>query len=200
MAYKAITPIDVTHRERACLNKNSVLFVSLHHNNNYYCIPSQMILMKTIGRRLASQKYFIRKNQLSSNPLNNNILTIKDSCLHRLKEILDNPNEKHLRINVEAGGCSGFLYLFDIETSENINPSDDIIVQRDQFKIVIEKEVLPYIRGSQIEYEESLIKSSFKITNPIAESKCGCGASFSIDFNKKQDSLAESSKSPIQSS
>lgn len=175
--------------------------------------------MRSIGRRLASQRNFCFTPRLRTTPIinenlssintnrsvneeqkidnsnntvdvsknnNNNILTIKDSCLNRLKRILGNPNDKHLRINVEAGGCSGFLYLFDIETSEKLDPSEDLIVERDQYRVVIEKEVLPYIKGSQIEYEESLIKSSFKIINPIAESKCGCGASFSIDFNKKQ--------------
>lgn len=185
-----------------------------------------MILMKSIGRRLASRRFFSLTplfrnpqviNENSSNSFNSNaneetkinssndlvdinskhkqndILTIKDSCLTRLKRILDNPDDKYLRINVEAGGCSGFLYLFDIETSEKLNPSEDLVVERDQYKVVIDKEVLPYIRGSQIEFEESLIKSSFKIINPIAESKCGCGASFSIDFNKKASTSAKTS-------
>lgn len=180
--------------------------------------------MRSIGRRLASQRNFsfnlpLRTQQIISenssniktssgvngeqnnnnpnNTVNNNnnnnnidnnknILTIKDSCLKRLERIIDKPDDKYLRINVEAGGCSGFLYLFDIETSENLNPSEDVIIKRNSYRVVIEKQVLPYIKGSQIEYEESLIKSSFKIINPIAESKCGCGASFSIDFNKKQ--------------
>lgn len=171
-----------------------------------------MLLMRIIGRTLASQqhknfsltsstyKINTNNNNHRSNSVNQNIvivnnnpksalisnqITIKDSCLNRLKQILDNPNEQYLRIHVEAGGCSGFLYLFEIEPSEKINPSEDLIFQRDQYRIVVEKQELPYIQGSEIEYNESLIKSSFKIINPIADAKCSCGSSFSIDFAKQ---------------
>lgn len=115
-----------------------------------------------------------------------NLIIIKDSCLKRLKEILDKPQEEFLRINVETGGCSGFSYVFDIEKVKQINTQEDLIFERDNYRVVINKEILPFMKGSSIEYNKSLIKSSFQVVNPIAETKCGCGASFSVDLNKIQ--------------
>lgn len=111
------------------------------------------------------------------------LITIKDSCLNRLKQILEKPTEEFLRIHVEAGGCSGFSYIFEID-NKPVDQKEDIVFERDNYRVVINKEVLPLMKGSSIEFEESLIKSSFHVSNPIAETKCGCGSSFSVDLNK----------------
>lgn len=118
-----------------------------------------------------------------------NLINIKDSCLDRLKQILDKPQEEFLRIQVETGGCSGFSYQFDIEPNTKLNPHEDLIFERDNYRVVINKEVLTFMKGSSIEYTESLIKSSFQIVNPIAETKCSCGTSFSVDLSKLQKPL-----------
>lgn len=112
------------------------------------------------------------------------IITLEDSCLKRLREILDKPQEEYLRINVETGGCSGFSYMFDIDKKDNLDPNEDLIFERDSYRVVIHKDILPYMKGATIEFTESLIKSSFQVKNPIAETKCSCGASFSVDPSK----------------
>ena len=77
------------------------------------------------------------------------------------------------RIAVKGGGCSGFKYDFSF---------DDKIDQND-FKhknIVIDKSSLEMLKGSQVDFTEELIGSSFKISNPKTKSSCGCGISFSF--------------------
>ena len=77
------------------------------------------------------------------------------------------------RIAVKGGGCSGFKYDFSF---------DDKIDQND-FKhknIVIDKSSLEMLKGSQVDFTEELIGSSFKISNPKTKSSCGCGVSFSF--------------------
>lgn len=130
-----------------------------------------MLLIKSLGRWASTDA--------------KNLITIKDSCLMRLKKILTKPQEEFLRIHVETGGCSGFSYLFEIE-SKAIDPKEDLVFERENYRVVINKDILPYMRGSSIEYNESLIKSSFHVANPIAETKCSCGSSFSVDLNKLQ--------------
>lgn len=134
-------------------------------------------MIRSFGRRLASTDAKTNQHQL---------IIIKDSCIQRLRQILKKPQEQFLRIHVEAGGCSGFSYKFDIDTNKSIDPIEDLVFQKENYRVVINKEILPYMKGSSIEYSESLIRSSFVVSNPIAETKCGCGSSFSVDFNKLQ--------------
>lgn len=46
-------------------------------------------------------------------------ITITDSCVKRLKELHEKSPEKRLRISVEGGGCSGFQYIFNLDTNQN---------------------------------------------------------------------------------
>ena len=82
-----------------------------------------------------------------------------------------------LRLAVEGGGCSGFQYRFDLaETIE----SDDVAVEQDGVKLVVDMVSLDLVRGSAVDYVEDLGGSAFKVTNPNAASGCGCGSSFSV--------------------
>lgn len=46
-------------------------------------------------------------------------IAMTDKCVQRLKEIYQKAPEKMLRISVEGGGCSGFQYLFNLDTKTN---------------------------------------------------------------------------------
>ncbi len=83
----------------------------------------------------------------------------------------------YLRVAVEGGGCSGFQYQFDFADAPE---TDDIILERDGAKILIDPVSLGFLSGSEIDYTNELIGSAFKIHNPNAVAACGCGTSFSI--------------------
>ena len=82
-----------------------------------------------------------------------------------------------LRLAVEGGGCSGFQYKFDLA---NVADADDLVVEQDGVRLVVDSVSLDLIAGSEVDYVESLGGSAFKVTNPNAASGCGCGSSFSI--------------------
>jgi len=83
------------------------------------------------------------------------------------------PSGTFFRISVKGGGCSGFKYDFTFDT--NIE-NDDLRHKN----IIIDKSSLKMLEGSSVDFNEELIGSSFKISNPKTKSSCGCGISFSF--------------------
>ena len=104
----------------------------------------------------------------------NNKIEVTQSALNHINEILTSEKSKFFRITVLGGGCAGFQYKFDFSEKAN---EDDIIFKS---KLLIDKTSIELIKGSKIDYVNELIGSSFKISNPLASSSCGCGTSFSI--------------------
>ncbi|AMO70873.1 iron-sulfur cluster insertion protein ErpA [Sphingorhabdus sp. M41] len=82
-----------------------------------------------------------------------------------------------LRLAVEGGGCSGFQYRFGLADSIE---ADDIAVEESGVTLVVDEISLDLVRGSAVDFVESLGGSAFQVTNPNAASGCGCGSSFSV--------------------
>lgn len=82
-----------------------------------------------------------------------------------------------LRLTVSGGGCSGFQYGFDFDETQK---PDDIVVTRDGVTMLVDSMSLLYLMGSEVDFVEDLVGSSFQVVNPNATSSCGCGSSFAI--------------------
>lgn len=82
-----------------------------------------------------------------------------------------------LRLAVDGGGCAGFQYRFEL--AEKVE-SDDMTAQRDGVTLVVDEISLDLVRGSAVDFVESLGGAAFQVRNPNAASGCGCGTSFSI--------------------
>ncbi|NDE91406.1 MAG: iron-sulfur cluster assembly accessory protein [Alphaproteobacteria bacterium] len=84
----------------------------------------------------------------------------------------------HLRLAVDSGGCSGFQYKFKLEqTAPN---ADDVVIEEGGAKLVIDQASLPFIDGSVVDFISDLSGESFQVKNPMADSSCGCGTSFTV--------------------
>lgn len=105
-------------------------------------------------------------------------VTLSASAAKRINKITaDQPDGTMLRVEVIGGGCSGFSYRFGF--ADKIN-DDDLVLERDGARTVIDEASLPFLEGSEIDFVEELIGASFKIHNPNATAACGCGTSFSV--------------------
>jgi len=103
---------------------------------------------------------------------------ITDRAAARIAKIMANePAGSMLRISVEGGGCSGFQYRFDFTTERS---ADDLAIEKGGATVLIDEISLPYMTGTQLDWVDDLIGSSFKLSNPNAVANCGCGTSFSI--------------------
>ncbi|EJC79053.1 Iron-sulfur cluster assembly accessory protein [Rhizobium leguminosarum bv. trifolii WSM2297] len=105
-------------------------------------------------------------------------VTLSDAAAKRIAAIVGaEAGKSALRVSVEGGGCSGFSYKFDLADSAG---DDDIIVEKNNAKVLIDSLSLVYMAGSEIDFVDNLLGQSFQIKNPNAVASCGCGTSFSI--------------------
>ncbi len=106
-------------------------------------------------------------------------LKISGDAASRITELLaskDNP-DLMLRVYIQGGGCSGFQYGFQFDENQQ---EDDITVEHDGIKVLIDMLSLQYLNGAEIDYKDDLMGSRFLVNNPNASTTCGCGSSFSI--------------------
>ena len=82
-----------------------------------------------------------------------------------------------LRLSVEGGGCSGFQYRFGL--SDGVEAGDTVAVT-DGVTLLVDEVSMDLVRGSAVDFVESLGGSAFQVTNPNAAAGCGCGSSFAI--------------------
>jgi iron-sulfur cluster assembly protein len=108
------------------------------------------------------------------------MITITDKGAEKVREFLASSDADlgaaGLRVGVRGGGCSGFQYqlAFD-EQREN-----DVVFESHGLKLLVDRESLQFVSGSEIDYEESLQGAGFKVNNPNVVAACGCGSSFRV--------------------
>lgn len=94
----------------------------------------------------------------------------------QLREKQGNPSLM-LRLTVSGGGCSGFQYGFDFDTTCQ---EDDFVFEQDGVSVVVDASSLDLVAGSRIDFVEELLGSYFQVINPLATASCGCGTSFAV--------------------
>ncbi|MFZ0373845.1 MAG: iron-sulfur cluster insertion protein ErpA [Xanthobacteraceae bacterium] len=105
-------------------------------------------------------------------------VVVTERAARKIGEILGRePAGTMLRVSVEGGGCSGFQYKFDTEKSR---AEDDMVIEKGSATVLIDPVSLYFMAGSEIDFVDDLIGSSFKVNNPKATASCGCGTSFAL--------------------
>lgn len=104
----------------------------------------------------------------------------------QLQKVLEQKKDSSiaLRVALESGGCHGYQYV--ISLTNEIDPEEDVIFEKNGARVVVDEISLELIEGSKIDYTMELIGSEFKVVeNPRAVSKCGCDTSIDIDIGAK---------------
>ena len=106
------------------------------------------------------------------------MITLTDSAVSKVKELLDAEGEPELalRVAVRPGGCSGFQYemYFDGDVA-----TDDNLATFGNVKVLVDPASAQLLQGATLDYKNGLQDAGFHITNPNATRSCGCGQSFS---------------------
>jgi iron-sulfur cluster assembly protein len=105
------------------------------------------------------------------------VLSLSDAAVAKLTELTKeetNPNIG-LRVYVYSGGCSGYRYGMMLEDQPT---AEDNVIEANGVKVYLDGNSIPLIKGSQIDYVDTLMGAGFTVNNPNAVAACGCGSSF----------------------
>ena len=104
-------------------------------------------------------------------------IILTDAAATKVRELMDREQSEGiaLRIAVQPGGCSGMRYalFFDDRQLDGDKAAD-----LGGVPIRLDKMSAPYLRGTKIDWVDSLQGAGFSIENPNAQSTCACGDSF----------------------
>jgi iron-sulfur cluster assembly accessory protein len=107
------------------------------------------------------------------------IVVLTATAKEKLQQVMQAEKEagSFLKIDVfEGGGCAcsgGYRYSLSLEEKP---ANTDLIEDINGVKVVVDKEAAEIIRGSKIDYYESLQRTGFRIENPnVHVEACGCG-------------------------
>jgi iron-sulfur cluster assembly protein len=82
-----------------------------------------------------------------------------------------------LRVGVKKTGCSGFAYV--VNYADDVKP-DDVVFEQQGVKVVVDRDSLGYIDGTQVDFVKQGLNEAFRFRNPNVKGECGCGESFTI--------------------
>jgi len=107
------------------------------------------------------------------------MITMTERAAQKIKTVFEThkmPEGSCLRIGIKGGGCSGFSYTLDVTDKP---ADDDQVYESHGVRIVTDLKSSLYLDGTEIDYNDELLKGGFVFNNSNAKRSCGCGASFS---------------------
>jgi iron-sulfur cluster assembly protein len=83
-----------------------------------------------------------------------------------------------LRLGVKRVGCSGLAYTMALADAVS---EKDVASESHGAVVVVERSLLNYLDGTQVDFRREGLSEAFKFDNPNVAATCGCGESFSVE-------------------
>lgn len=100
-------------------------------------------------------------------------MKLSPSAVKQLRQLLSAHPNQYMRVEIAAGGCSGFEKKFDLSVRE----CDDTLIDD---LVVVDPISLELLANAELDYKTSLGGNLFVLEIPESTADCGCGKSFSI--------------------
>lgn len=105
-------------------------------------------------------------------------ITLTESAAGRVRSYLDRRgNGLGLRLGIKKTGCSGFAYVVDY--ADDVG-DEDVVFEDKTVKIVVDRDALQYIDGTEVDFVKQGLNEAFRFRNPNVKGECGCGESFNV--------------------
>lgn len=107
------------------------------------------------------------------------VMTMTDAAAERVKAIVANAQgqAEGIRVGIKKGGCAGMEYTVGLVTEPS---GKDDMVEHEGAKVYVAPEAVLFLLGTQMDYEETTLRSGFVFNNPNQTSACGCGESVEL--------------------
>ncbi len=87
--------------------------------------------------------------------------------------------EAVLRVGVRGGGCSGLSYFMDfVEIPEEKDKMFEF--GEPPVVVAVDRKSYLFLNGTEIDFEQTMMKTGFQFNNPVAGRSCSCGESFTL--------------------
>ena len=105
------------------------------------------------------------------------VLSLSDAAAAKLRDLTKEETNPDigLRVYVYSGGCSGFRYGMMLEDAPT---AEDNVLEANGVKVYVDGGSINLLKGSEIDYVDTLMGAGFTVNNPNAVAACGCGSSF----------------------
>ncbi len=104
-----------------------------------------------------------------------NVITLTQKAADQVKKVRDAKEEtkgKPLRVYAEGGGCCGMKFGMAFDEKQ----ADDNVINAHGVEVVVDGLSADYLRGSTVDFDDSLQGAGFKIINPNAGCGGGCSS------------------------
>jgi iron-sulfur cluster assembly protein len=106
-------------------------------------------------------------------------ITLTDAAAERIKSLLATATDDVLgvRLGVKTAGCSGYGY--NVEFAKAQKPMEQVVEHKGA-KVFVDPAATMFLLGTELDYEETKMRSGFVFNNPNETARCGCGESFAV--------------------
>ncbi|KAL9635419.1 MAG: hypothetical protein Q9164_003464 [Protoblastenia rupestris] len=104
-------------------------------------------------------------------------MSLTPTAITQLRNLLNQPEPKLIRVGVKNRGCSGLAYHLEYVDKPG---TFDEAVEQDGVKVLVDSKALFSIIGSEMDWVEDKLEQRFIFRNPNIKEQCGCGESFMV--------------------
>jgi len=105
-------------------------------------------------------------------------ISLTAAAAERIKSFIHNRGHGvGLRLGIKKTGCSGYAYV--VNYADEVREDDRVFEERG-VTVIVGKDSLGYIDGTEVDFVKQGLNEAFKFRNPNVKGECGCGESFTV--------------------